>query len=450
VIAAAAALCWPAIWNGYPLLMSDSAEYVRDGSPVLQMLLQPSLVRVVETRSELYSLVILPLHRNVTVWPVVVWQALLTAWVLWLVVRSLALRRPVAVYLVLVVGLNLLSPVGWHVSYVLPDILGSVLYLCVYLLVFAGETLRPWEVVAAAATSIWCVASHGTHLLVGGGLCIVLVAAWMLRWYVTRGRGRGVLLAVGVVLVASGLQVGLHARIYHRASLFGFRPPFLMARLIADGPARLYLQQHCSTLHWAICDFVQRLPMSDAQFLWSPGSIWSTATWQQRQGLSQQEMLLARATLHAYPLQQAKRSLANFVAQLTTFGVYNCPDFNIFPAAMEDGIMPGLAERFHATPQSRDAMHEAVFRPVYAAVVGLSAVAIMLLLPWVWRAGWQRLQGLCVVVLFAVVANAFVTGVLSGVYARYQGRVVWLVPLLAAVLLYRYGLTRRGVADGSA
>jgi hypothetical protein len=100
--------------------------------------------------------------------------------------------------------------------------------------------------------------------------------------------------------------------------------------------------------------------------------------------------------------------------------------------------------------QSRDALHEGVFRDLYDPVVVLSALAIGGLLPWVWRSRQPALQGLCAVVLFTVVANAFVAGVTSGVYARYQGRVIWLLPLLACLLVWvrvdawRHRVTHRG------
>jgi hypothetical protein len=40
------------------------------------------------------------------------------------------------------------------------------------------------------------------------------------------------------------------------------------------------------------------------------------------------------------------------------------------------------------------------------------------------------------VIIPAVLANAFITGVLSTVEDRYQSRVVWLIPFLAAALIF--------------
>ncbi len=49
--------------------------------------------------------------------------------------------------------------------------------------------------------------------------------------------------------------------------------------------------------------------------------------------------------------------------------------------------------------------------------------------------GSPRVIGLTAVIVFVVVANAAVTGVLSNVEDRYQARVIWLVPLLAGVFV---------------
>ena len=46
-----------------------------------------------------------------------------------------------------------------------------------------------------------------------------------------------------------------------------------------------------------------------------------------------------------------------------------------------------------------------------------------------------RLAGLSLIVISIVLANAFVSGVLSVVDDRYGCRVIWLIPLLAAAFL---------------
>jgi hypothetical protein len=56
----------------------------------------------------------------------------------------------------------------------------------------------------------------------------------------------------------------------------------------------------------------------------------------------------------------------------------------------------------------------------------------------VWRRRHSRLIGLSAVVVFVTLANALVTGVLSNVEARYESRVIWLVPLLAVLFVLQW------------
>src|ERR1700686_1359596 len=94
VLVAALLMTWPALYNGFPFLYPDSTSYLASGAPVAQAIFLHQFSDYYGARSLLYGLGILPLHWNTTAWPVVFFHALLTAYVLWLVVRSLFPRRP--------------------------------------------------------------------------------------------------------------------------------------------------------------------------------------------------------------------------------------------------------------------------------------------------------------------------------------------------------------------
>ena len=92
VAAGALVMLWPAIFNGYPLLYPDSISYLGDGRPLARILFLHTPKGYLAMRSEFYSLGIFPFHWNVTAWPIIVLQSLLTSYILWLVVRSFAAR----------------------------------------------------------------------------------------------------------------------------------------------------------------------------------------------------------------------------------------------------------------------------------------------------------------------------------------------------------------------
>src|SRR5260221_2190930 len=181
VVLAGLLLSWPALYNGYPLLYPDSTDYLASGAPVARAIFLHHFDDYYGTRSPIYSLGILPAHWNLTPWPVVFLNGFLAAYVLWLLVRSLLPRYTLTNYLCLVVALSFLTGVGWFVGLVMPDILGPLLYLSFYLIVFFWETLARAERFALMLLACWAIASHATHLLISIALCLMLVAVLVLQ-----------------------------------------------------------------------------------------------------------------------------------------------------------------------------------------------------------------------------------------------------------------------------
>ncbi len=426
-------MTWPAFFNRYPLLYPDSMTYVGDGRIVAQALLLHKLSVYYGMRSFIYSLGILPFHWNVTLWPVVALHALLTAYVIWLVARSILPRQTELCYLVLFLLLSLLTSLSWFVCLIMPDILGPLLYLCIYLLVFARESLSRVERLAVMLIAWWAVTSHMTHLMLATGTCILLALLLIFLRKSMRPRWRGVSEVALIVMLAAGAQLALHAYLYGEPSLDTDRPPYLMARVIADGPGRRYLEEHCGEVKFAICGRLQDLPDNSDDFIWADSGIWQSASDETAKRLRQEEIPFVLATLRAYPREQISKSAANFWEQLTTFGFEL--DANDWILKQFDSVVPGERSRYLQSRLAQNAIPFDFFMLVHGWTVIASLVVIGLFIPRMWRRRPPRLLGLGGVIVFTVVANAFVTGVLSMVEDRYQSRVVWLVPLLAGVLV---------------
>jgi hypothetical protein len=502
VAAGALLMLWPALLNRYPLMYPDSISYLGDGRPLARILFLHAPRGYLAMRSEFYSLGIFPFHWNLTPWPIVAWQALLTSWVLWLTLRSIlphrTARRFAATFLILVALLSLLTSVSWYVSLPMPDILGPLLYLAIYLLVFARDTLSRGERWALSALAFWAITAHSTHLMLGAGICFLLALLLLFRRPLVAGRARATAALALLLVLAVTAQFALHRYLYGHATLNGNHAPYLMARIVADGPGALYLRQHCATLDWAICSDVGHLPDNDDDFLWAPGVVWAGADARTQQRLLAEEMPLVRATLRAYPLQQAARSWANFTQQLNDFGVNDFDNNDrmqqslaqVFPSSVfPSSAIPSSATSYSRSLQARSIVPTNAFTILERWVVLPSALLLAGLLPWLWRTaytgrddrrglrvklkgwlrrpvytghddrrglggkGWlwrtaftgrddresgysrqrMRLLGLVVIVGPTLFANAFLTAVLSSSDSRYQARVIWLVPLLAAL-----------------
>jgi hypothetical protein len=448
ILVVAVSLCWPAFLNRYPLMYPDSIGYIGNGRAVAAALFLHRIGHFGWLRSAFYSLGILPFHLNRSPWPIIALHAFLIAWVLWLVVRSIVSRGRTLSYLLVIAFLDVLSSVAWFVSFAVPDILGPVLYLSICLLVFARETLSPMERRLLAVLVWWCCLAHPTHLLLAPCLC-VLLAGLLLFLQAQTGLRRGVVQVAAIVVFAIASQLGLNAFLFGRPSLDAGRPPLLMARVIADGPGRMYLEQNCTHLHWTICTHVANLPQSEDDFLWVPTGIYATATEAERRQLRHEEMPLVLATLRAFPGSQLRASLQNAWQQFLDIDI---ADFGNSPwmESSLNSVMPGSEARYRRSLQSQDAVPSDFFSDLAEWTAGISFLVLLAMAPLLWRWRAWRLLGMTFVVLPVLVLNAAFTGALSGIDARYQARVVWLVLLLAALAVLqgieRYRGRRRGLA----
>jgi hypothetical protein len=171
VPAAAAFLLWPAVWNGFPIVFADTATY----------LTQAIHHYAGWDRPVFYSLFMLPLHATVTLWPVVVVQALLAAWVLRLVCRALLPSLSALAFVGGVFGLSICTWLPWLVCELMPDLFTPLLVLVLCLLAAVPERLSPPHRVTLVALATFLIATQQSSLplaCVLGTALIVLNRPW--------------------------------------------------------------------------------------------------------------------------------------------------------------------------------------------------------------------------------------------------------------------------------
>ena len=432
VLLGALFLAWPAFFNGFPLIYPDSMTYLSDGRIVARALFLHRLSEYYGVRSFFYSLVILPFHWNISPWPIVALQCLLVSFVVWLVVRSVAPRHTVARYLILIFALSIFTSASWYAVFIMPDILGPLAYLSIYLLAFARETLARAERLALCLIAWWGITAHASHMLVAAGLWLLLFLVVDFKRRPFWRRPRSLRLVLAILVVAAASQMALHGYLYGKPTLNGQRPPYLMARVIADGPGRWYLDKNCPRLHWAICNHMSQLSDNPDTLLWDEDGAYQSATEDQRNQIDREEMPLVLATLRAYPQQQLSRSTANFNQQLLSFGLYGF-DSNPWMLQQFDEAMPRARSSYLGSRQAHNALPLELLTEIQWWTIIASLAAIGALIPFLWRRHSTRIAGLSLVVAATFVANSLVTGVMSVVDDRYGCRIIWLIPLLAGV-----------------
>jgi hypothetical protein len=428
IVMAAALLLWPALWNGYPLVFSDTGTHL---SQAIHLYLGWD-------RPVFYSLFLYPLHLQITTWPAVAAQALLAAHLLHLLRRVLAPRTSPWWLLALVGVLAGLTALPFLASELIPDLFTSLLLLALALLVLAPERLSGGERLWLALFSTFMIAAHQSHLPLALALLALLLPArrmlgavpmpgrdWL--WHALLPLPLACLALVAVNLIGHG-----------RAALSPFGNVFLLARVIYDGPGMAVLELDCPAAGWRLCAFVGHFPPTADDFLWRADSPLALAGGAKR--VSEEEAgAIILAALRAEPGAEARAVLANAVAQFAQFATGD--GLNPWPETVTPWISrdfpPAEFAAYRAARQSRGELsvppslrwlHQA------AAWAGLAGCAMLAVL------GHRRghlLGGFAVALLFGVLVNAAITGGLSGPHDRYQSRVIWLPLALVLLALLR-------------
>jgi hypothetical protein len=459
-VVVAMAMLWPVALRGHPAYFFDTVGYYTGGRAALRAVRdkldglnpQPSAAHaaaapsqpkkaVVATRAIAYAVFVrLAAGPDNRLIPLVLIQAgvVSTMLLLWLtrVAPGLDWRRATFAGVVLAAA----SSASWFASYAMPDIFLGVAILG--FLVLMSPTPPPLGLLAKVFVVLvigFAFAVHASHMPV-----LLLVTAfavaqhlWLhrrsLRWPDLRA----------VVWLGAPLVVGAAAVI--GSSLFGFsqaslapkRLPFVLARSIADGPGRWYLERECPTRRYTICELYPVLPKYQAQILFGPTGLPSRATPAQMDAIRAEEPEIVAAAARAYPLQQAFIAFKSFGRQMISFGLYDLR-FNTHLAF-------GYGETVRLEVDSKPPTIQRAF--LYVIYGGVAAS--LAYLAWLMRRPRRNEAAMVLLVVITMLSNAAVTGILSAVAHRYQARVVWLLPALAIGLFIARRIADRTQARAS-
>jgi hypothetical protein len=233
------------------------------------------------------------------------------------------------------------------------------------------------------------------------------------------------------------------------SEMFGvspIRPPFLTARLLADGPGAAFLRDSCPQAGFTACHFIDQLPVATAgDFLWSPDpkiGVFTPADPATRRALADEQYHFVYEVLRYDPVGVAVAALHNTFVQ---FGMLRVNEFNLSEGdrgALSHSVPPRHLRVLEETRSWANALPLGLMSAIILVAVLGSMVYVLgvLTLRNQQSDGDHDLRRLAVVIIFGIVVNAFVCGAMSEPYDRYEARVIWLIPLLAALMCQRHGL----------
>ncbi len=419
--------------NGYPLLFSDTGTF-------LAQLLGPLMGW---DKPWIYGPVLALVSLRLTLWLPALAQGLLVSWLLWRVGAVFHVASP-AGHLALCLLLAAGSAAPWFASLLMPDILAPVSVLALFLLAFEPAGHRRLLLFAVA---VFAIAAH-----------LVVAAACLAAILVLRTRAgaaakpaadrpaaagppatRPALAAAGLPLAAAlALIAATNLAGHGQAGVSPYGAVFVVARLVADGPAAAYLAEACPAAGYRVCAWAGRLPGNSDEFLWDPdGPVWTYPGGPV--GFAPEASRIVVATVLSRPGAVARAALGNWLDQLVLLRLDDVLRGNWLDATVGDRLRsdyPAAESAAYLASVQRTGRLEAAWQGLHVLLVAAGALASFALLVWSWRRD-PLLFALIAVIAGGVLGNALATGALAGPHDRYQARIAWLLLLPPALQAMR-------------
>ena len=452
---------WPLLAYGRPADFQDSASYYKGGRVAVSFVLdkiyagpsapvsttalnaatggaataaqppqQPEQVR--GARSVAYSIAAYVLGApHAQMWLLIIAQTLVTAFVCSVVLLLFGANVRGASWKL--AALAIATPAAFVTCVIVPDIFAGLVICVIMLFATAFGSLSRGVRIACVLIAAAGIAFHASHEPLALGLTAI-AASWMFL----NARGKAPIpwqqwaVLFAPLLLGVAVSVALNFAAFGGGGLTGKRYPLTLARSVAEGPGKWYLDKNCGHLKYAICEvYPHGVPGTIDSFLWGTNGVKQRATPEQMDRIRAEEAAVVLAATRAYPFEELERLGANFARQLVLF---------------QPGV--GLDARIALDGAQNPVLVPAQFDRTWVNLVGtLSIVGVIAGLGLLF-VRWRRvpaLRPMICLMLCGILLNDAICVYFSGVIDRYEARVIWLIPLLA---LGQLALRGKRVAAG--
>lgn len=437
-------LVLPAISYGYPLLFSDSGTYLTSGH----------LSYVPVDRPIIYGLFVRYTSFSWSIWPVVLCQSLIWNYYLYLICRfTIGIKKHRGmIHFILAVFLGLFTGIAYYCSLVMADIFTSISILSIFFL-FTLSKKQKAHLFSVSVLFVFSIITHLSHIpLVLSILIFISVFYWIKGKSIVKKKLKRILFVLGFIL-SSLLLVSTVNYSYGVGFLISRTNNIIFAtRFIESGLANKYLKKHCSNerfnpSYMDLCNYVDKFDQWPAAgfYLYDYESSplyngpcfekgW-TECWLEK---NEEYGLLIKDILSDSELRGDFITLV-FSGALKQFFTY---DQSGLSAQDMGSIIEKYYKRdssdFQYSLQNRTTLLFDETNFLESISFWLSFLVLLYIIAKKRNEIPEKEMLLIVIVIFSLFCNALITSTLSNVIARYQGRVIFLIPLAAFCLTVRY------------
>ena len=425
-------------YNGYPLVYSDSGTYIYSGFDLF----------VPNDRPIGYGLFVKFFSFSYTLWSVILAQNFITAYLIYELFKLFKKDNFEIKYLFTVLFLTICTGVGWYSNQIMADFFTPVFLLCIFLLVF-GKSYSFLKFSLISIVLIFSSITHFSHLLIG--LLVLIMFAFIAFFY--KKKIDNLKLSISIkrmvcvsLVVLSGWIVlpTINFLVESKFNLSKGGHVFLLAHINDKGILKKVLKDNCDKEDFKdckLCAYKDNLPASIGSFIWSGDFLTNTGGWVDSKE-EYDKIIKLTLTEWDYLIENIYKS--------TLYGVVQMADNNVGEglSAYNEGSAPygQIHWRFNhelnnylGSKQNKwggvNLKFDLLTTVQWIVLIISFAIVIFLLYSPMRKTLSPLALAFLIFTIFVIFANSLVTAGLSAPYPRYQGRVVWLLPLAIIIIV---------------
>lgn len=423
------ALISPAIYNGFPLVYSDSGTYIAaaktDSIPV--------------DRPLVYSLFLNFTSLNLSLWFTIIFQCAVLIYLIYLLFSNvLKIKHSYEWTAGVILILSFTTSVSNYSSQLMPDIFVAWMLLSFFLILW-GRDLKLIIKVLLWIVFLLSVTSH-LSILLSASVIIVLTLLINILFKILNKKINHILIGL---LITGWLTIPIINLFYGAGfTVSRCKNVTLMARLVETGIVGEFLKENCQKEKYSLCDSKDSLPQYGYQFAWdqtSPlykGPCWDTGwgnCWLEKDeeyGKLIRDIIKTpkfRNELIIISIKDTYKQLLDFKIGMLVPMRETSPPYGTIKT-----FYPQNLESYIKANQFRETLYFSNISNIQKIFVIISILILPFILVWYfWKQ--RRCDEFCflmILVVFGLIINACVCSSFSTVVDRYQSRIIWIVPFL--------------------
>jgi hypothetical protein len=424
------------LYNGYPLVHSDSGTYISSGFNRF----------IPFDRPITYGLFVRFFSFRYSMWFVVFIQNFLTAFVIYELLKCMNIEDKIFTYFFLSVltFLVLFTGIGWYSNQIMPDFFAPISSLTIFILLKKEKS--SWvTTILLFLVLIYSLITHLSHLMIGSLLILlVLVFKYGFKKYFNDIPIKRLISIVIIVLSGWIILPGLNWLIEGKFILSKASHVFIMAHLNETGILEKFLNENCSKKEFAeykLCHYKDSLPITLSSFIWSSGMLEKTGGWTDskeeynkiiKATLKQPEYLFLNIynSINYGLIQMTK----NEIGQGLTPYLKGSPPYWQINQNFHDELNNYLNSRQNKWKGANLKFNTLNTFHLLILIISLFVIIYLFTTPVLLKLDTKAVSFL-IFVIVAILVNSFITAGLNSPNERFQARVVWMLPLALIILI---------------